>query len=106
MKAITPAEAIQAIQAKEQGSNIPTFIFDIFNQLIILELSNNVATISQESVVSAILAQYSNSRQEIFDKHWLDVESVYEAAGWTVEYDKPGYNETYSATFTFSIAAK
>lgn len=103
MQAITPAEAIQA---KAQLSDIPTFVFDIFNKLIILELSNNIATISQESVVSAILAQYSNSRQEIFDKHWLDVEPVYKAAGWKVEYDKPGYNETYSATFTFSIAAK
>jgi hypothetical protein len=37
----------------------------------------------------------------IFEKGLLDVETVYERAGWKVTYDKPAYNETYPATFRF-----
>ncbi len=33
---------------------------------------------------------------------WLNVEELYRAQGWTVTYDKPGYNESYPATFTFA----
>lgn len=29
------------------------------------------------------------------------VKLVYEQYGWSVEYDRPGYNETYSTSFTF-----
>jgi len=46
------------------------------------------------------------NRAEIFDKGWLNVEEVYRAAGWAVEYDKPGFNESYSATFTFKCLSK
>ncbi len=41
------------------------------------------------------------SSSEIYERHLLDVEPSYRAEGWEVEYDKPGYNETYEATFTF-----
>lgn len=42
----------------------------------------------------------------MLDREHLDVEDVYRAAGWEVTYDKPGYNETYDATFTFRSAKK
>jgi hypothetical protein len=42
------------------------------------------------------------SRQEVFDNQWLDIEDIYREAGWKVSYDKPAYNETYKAYFTFS----
>ena len=32
----------------------------------------------------------------------MDIESIYRADGWGVYYDKPGYNETYTATFEFT----
>jgi hypothetical protein len=32
----------------------------------------------------------------------MDVEDVYQKAGWEVEFDKPGYNEDYEANFKFS----
>lgn len=31
------------------------------------------------------------------DHGWLDLEDIYRDEGWTVEYDSPGYNETYEA---------
>ncbi len=42
----------------------------------------------------------------VCDNHWLDVEDVYREAGWVVEYDKPGYCESYEATFTFKKDGK
>ena len=38
---------------------------------------------------------------DIFTNNWLDIEPLYEDIGWKVTYDKPGFNETYEATFTF-----
>lgn len=46
------------------------------------------------------------TRQDIFDKGWLNFEYAYEAVGWKVEYDKPGYNEDYPASFTFTEKRK
>lgn len=41
------------------------------------------------------------NRQEIFDRHWLDFETVYRSAGWDVHFSKPAYNESGDAVFTF-----
>ena len=37
----------------------------------------------------------------LFENHYLDVEELYRQEGWLVTHDKPGYDETYPATFTF-----
>jgi hypothetical protein len=49
----------------------------------------------------ALLVKKGLKKQQIFDDNLLDVEEVYEKAGWKVEYDKPAFNESYPATFTF-----
>lgn len=99
---ITPAEA-----RSRKAESIPPEVFAAFNKLIVHFLSpTGSATFTQESVIEQILAgtfpeNYAARRQELFDLGHLDVEDVYRDAGWKVTYDKPGYNETYSATFTF-----
>jgi hypothetical protein len=45
-------------------------------------------------------------RAVVFDKGWLDVESIFRAEGWKVKYDKPAYCETYKAFFVFSRKKK
>jgi len=40
-------------------------------------------------------------KNDIFEKNFLDFESVFRNVGWSVEYDKPGYCESYDAFFTF-----
>lgn len=52
-----------------------------------------------EIIAGLILEGYQ--KQEILGNGWLDFEVVYEEAGWDVVYDKPGYNESYGANFTF-----
>jgi hypothetical protein len=93
---ISPEEAI----AKKQ-QQIPSQVFDAFNELIAENLVGNSAIINQERLLK-ILTEKGLNRGEIFQKHWLDVEALYEKEGWTVEYEKPGYNESGEAYFTFT----
>lgn len=60
---------------------------------------------TQDELVDFILkkAPEDVTRQTLFDNHWLDIEPIYRKVGWKVEYDKPGYCETYDANFTFTI---
>lgn len=88
----------------------PDFVFDAFNELIAADYSNGSARVDQNKVIQLILEKWNvpykdedapNYRQQIFDNGWLNVEEAYEAEGWKVEYDKPGYNESYGAYFKF-----
>lgn len=101
-KPITPAE----ISAKKTQI-IPPTVIKIWNEAIASKFSGNSAIVKQEEIVESILAQdivhdsIKVTRSKIFELGWLDIGEMYMAAGWSVTYDRPGYNETYSATFTF-----
>lgn len=102
MKPITPDEVAVVKQA-----TLPDFVVRAFNECIATGWNADAkeSVFLQDDVVRLILeygAEHIHDRQEIFDKRWLDVEPIYQSQGWNVEYDKPAYNETYSATFTFS----
>lgn len=99
MKPITPSEV-----ADQKLKDIPDFVIEIVNKLIASNFSGSRSCFQQEAVVAAILAAQPEgvTRQAIFNNGWLNFEEIYRQAGWTVEYDKPGYNETYAANFTFS----
>ncbi len=89
--------------AAAKAALFPAAVFAAFNELIAEHYVDGVATFRQEAVVARILASGNGyDRDGIFARGWLNVEATYRAAGWRVEYDKPGYNETYAATFTFS----
>ena len=96
-KPITP-DKIVALYA----ATIPGVVFDSFNKLIATNWDGRQAVVRQDEVVGAIAERLDLSRSDVFKKHYLDVESLYEAVGWQVVYDKPGYNESYPPTFTFS----
>lgn len=83
-----------------KAANIPDEVFEVFNELIVKHMSGERAVIRQDEIVRA-LEDRGYARTTIYDEHWLDVEPVYEGAGWTVIYDRPAYCETYPATFTF-----
>lgn len=98
--AITPQEAI-----KSKVRSIPEEVLEAFNELIVENLSSGRSTVMQDDVISRIREKmhWDVTRQQIFDKGWLDVEDVFREAGWLVEYDKPGYCEDYSASFKFMV---
>ncbi len=97
----------------EQEASIPEEVFEAFNDLIVKNMRGGWATVMQPDVVQLIKAKFDArndgrkvTSEEIFSQHWLDVEQHYHKAGWTVEYDKPAYNESYEASFTFKKKAK
>lgn len=87
-------------------SAIPEEVFDAFNELIAANWTGRSATFKQDDVVPVALKKLKQrlpnmTRAKMFENHWLDVESAYRTKGWRVNYDKPGFNESYPATFTF-----
>lgn len=101
VRPITPDEVVP-----QKKSSLPSFVIQAFNNLIAKFFSGGRAEFEQNLVIEEIqkLAKEKGvklKREDIFDLHYLDVEEIFEEAGWRVEYDKPGYNETYAATFTF-----
>lgn len=85
---------------------LPTEVFKVFNDLIAEHWNGHSANFTQNEVIERIKTAMNIPRQTVFDKHYLDVESIYRKEGWAVEYDKPGYSETYSANFTFAKKRK
>ncbi len=97
----------QAISPKDVGfekaKHFPDFVLEEWNKMIAQKFTAGRARIEQDEMV-AVLQRYTENghRQEVFDSGWLNVEEVYREQGWKVEYDKPGYCESYAASFTFT----
>ena len=85
-----------------QTQQIPDEVFEVFNGLIAQNLSYGRSRVLQKDVVEQ-LVEGGMDRNEIFERHWLDVEDSYRAAGWQVKYDKPVYyaGEDFDAYFLF-----
>lgn len=98
---ITPHEAAQA-----RESTIPDVVFEVFNAILSTRFAGSGSvTIRQKEVTEALTAK-GLDLAEVFAKGWLDVEPLYEKAGWRVVYDKPGYCETYEPSWEFTRAGK
>lgn len=101
MKPISPKDA----KLKKLAS-IPDEVIAAFNETIIAHMSQGQSCFTQKEVVQLAYSKLKASGstitiQGIYNNHWLDVEPMYRKEGWKVEYDKPGYNEDYEASFTF-----
>jgi len=105
-KPITPNEV-----AGKKAQLLPNEVIESFNELIALNFEDGSSVFKQDEVVKLIRNKMSVDIDKIFENCWLDVKPIYEEAGWTVEYnkpgpglsyDKPGFNESYPATFTFT----
>ena len=101
-KPITPEQALNIKEA-----SIPDEVYEAFNELLAEGISTaGYCTIYQNEAIKRIQSKIECERAEVFSKGWLDVEKQYIKAGWEVEYDKPGYNESYDAYFKFSKPRK
>jgi len=96
-------QAIKPVDiADEKLRVIPSVVIEAFNEEIAKAYVGNAAHVRQDDVV-ANLEGRGWQRSDIFANHWLDVEQIYQVAGWKVEYDKPAYNDIGGhATFVFS----
>lgn len=87
--------------AAAKAAALPPEVIDVFNELIVAAWDGRSATVMLGDAAEAVSERLGISHEEAFERHLLDVEPVYRAAGWDVTYDKPGYNETYRPHFTF-----
>src|SRR4051812_37723826 len=97
VKAISPSQ----VPAEKLASVFPDLVIQTWNRIIAKKFTAGRAHIGQDEIADAIAEATGVTRREVFDNHWLDVEEIYRAQGWEVEYDKPAYNESYEANFTF-----
>lgn len=90
--------------ARKKQEVIPDYVVEIINR-IIAEKWNGASSVIKQSDIVARIRDYNfqrNTLTEHFNTDWLEFEDIYRSAGWKIRHDKPAYNETYPATFTFS----
>lgn len=88
---------------------MPDFVITAFNELLAEKYNGRGdITILQKNAITKIIEVSGRKDQRsmvdrgaIFENGWLDIEDEYRAAGWLVAYDKPGYCETYEASWIF-----
>ena len=85
---------------------IPEPVFEVSNRLIAEAWDGRMAIFAKTLAATLVAKSLSITEQEVYNRHLLNVEESYRAEGWDVEYDRPAYNETYDATFTFKIGKR
>lgn len=81
---------------------IPSVVIESVNNLLKGKYRGESVSIKQDDILNEIVANSKLTRNEIFEKKYLDFEKLYSDNGWKVEYDKPAYCENYPATFKFT----
>lgn len=99
-KPIRPQEVGQ-----QKLKDFPAIVIEAFNIEIAANYTGGSAVVYQEKIIEHIIARSPDNidRQKIFENGWLNVEEIFQDAGWEVTYDKPAYNESYPATFKFTV---
>lgn len=99
-KALSPQEAILRFK-----NEVPETVLEAWNSLIVSNLKvqggKSTASFSLDDLATKITLAMDVSREVAKDKGWFDLEDIFRDKGWKVEFDSPGYNENYSANYTF-----
>ena len=105
MSKIEPLNPDDVVQAKKQ--TIPDEVIEAFNESIAENWRGTYSNFTQESVVNKIIDKLPDlPEDDIYSRGYLDVEDIFRAAGWDVEYDNHDVSEKYRANFTFSKMKK
>ena len=101
IKPLTPKEA-----KKTKLEVIPDFVIQAFNELIVKNLNSyGSSSFKQNDLVDIIMKSSSQdngfTRDDVYSNHWLDVEKIYEEAGWEVTFHKPAYYEDFDPYYNF-----
>ena len=95
---------IKPISPDEIVISLPDEVIEVFNELLKKNWrgESTTVTIYQTDVADLVASAMNISRNEVFNRRYLDVEEYYRKAGWRVSYEKPAYNESFRAYFEFS----
>jgi hypothetical protein len=83
--------------SKQKAKEMPEVVFKEVNRLIALNWDGHSSRFLLKDIRNAL----EKNCEEIYSPYMLDFEDCYRDVGWNVEYDAPGFNETYDANFTF-----
>lgn len=95
---ITPAEA-ETLRLE----SIPDFVIESFNEMITKNLSQGLARFTHNEVMALIVPKLSGNltRESIYKNSCNDIAKLFREAGWKVDFDRPGYNESYEPFWVF-----
>jgi hypothetical protein len=106
MKKILPLKPTDIIKEKERSFNPK--VIEAVNLLLVEKYNGYSCTILQKDIIAKYIEicgiteeKRDEEVEKLFDKNQLDFEKIYQKYGWIVSYDKPGYNESYEASFEF-----
>ena len=97
IKPISPKDIVS-----EKAKTLPDEVMQSFNELIASNWDGSQSLIYQEDVIHLIATKMNLNTVKPLDTNWLNIEPIYQEAGWTVKYEKPDYTETGRAFFIFS----
>lgn len=95
-------ETIEPITPEQVQITRPFEVIKVFNTLIQQHWDGHKAVFTVKEAIEELCREMKIDRAFIIERRYLDIEVVYQQAGWIVKYDKPGFNETYDATYTFT----
>ena len=102
---VKPVGPQEALELKIQ--RLPPKVIETWNRVIADHLTSDfTSNFFQDYIVNALAAAMVVTREKVFESNWLDVEEIYRREGWKVTYDRPGFNETYKATFSFESKSR
>lgn len=81
IKPINPSEVVAL-----KRSRIPDEVIEAFNEAIVDRYDNGIAKVDAEDIAREIAARISVSTDEVYRRKLLDVEDIYRAEGWTVQF--------------------
>ena len=93
---IKPSEVVS-----KKASTIPKVVIETFNELIARHWNGATSTFKMQEAEILICSKLDCEPKYLYENHYMDIEDIYRAEGWAVYFDKPGYNESYSATYEF-----
>jgi hypothetical protein len=97
---VTPPEA-----AALKHAVIPPAVLAAFNKLILLHWEGTYAEFPATDVLPAVSRENSSLAPGLVSAAIAGIAPAYRAAGWSVTFDRPGYNETYEAHWIFRRAS-
>lgn len=98
MKPITPKEA-----REKQLKDIPPYVIDAVNSLIVEKLFGKRAIITKKSIIEKIIDKsIFLTEEQIYKRGYLNFEPIFEEVGWKVIYMKPDWSDTWEPYFEFT----
>jgi hypothetical protein len=96
VRAVTPVEAYVA-------KNLPDRVLEVWNNEITKAFNGRCAHIEHRDIVEALVVSLNLPGTHAVKREWLNIEPIFEAAGWNVRYNRLGQKETHrNAMFIFT----